>query len=64
MEVIQLIVEGSTNQHIADELFISIETVKDHDSDKLPYEQLVLFILEIVPDYLTRSLGYHGYQFK
>ena len=32
MEVIQLICEGHTNQQIADELFISIETVKDHNS--------------------------------
>ena len=32
MEVIQLICEGYTNQQIADKLFISIETVKDHNS--------------------------------
>lgn len=32
MEVIQLITEGYTNQQIADELFISVETVKDHNS--------------------------------
>ena len=32
MEVIQLICEGYTNQQIADALFISIETVKDHNS--------------------------------
>lgn len=32
MEVIQLICEGYTNKQIADELFISIETVKDHNS--------------------------------
>jgi DNA-binding CsgD family transcriptional regulator len=32
MEVIQLITEGYTNQQIADELYISVETVKDHNS--------------------------------
>lgn len=32
MEVIGLICEGYTNKQIADELFISIETVKDHNS--------------------------------
>lgn len=32
LEVIQLICEGYTNKQIADELFISIETVKDHNS--------------------------------
>jgi len=31
-EVIQLICEGYTNRQIADELFISVETVKDHNS--------------------------------
>jgi len=32
IEVIDLICEGHTNQEIADKLFISIETVKDHNS--------------------------------
>ena len=32
MEVIELICEGYSNKQIAEELFISIETVKDHNS--------------------------------
>ena len=32
MEVIELICEGYSNQEIADKLFISVETVKDHNS--------------------------------
>jgi DNA-binding CsgD family transcriptional regulator len=32
MEVIELICEGCTNKEIADKLFISVETVKDHNS--------------------------------
>ena len=31
MEVIELICQGKTNKEIADQLFISIETVKDHN---------------------------------
>lgn len=31
MEIISLIREGKTNQEIADELFLSIETIKDHN---------------------------------
>lgn len=31
LEIIKLISEGKTNRNIADELFISIETVKDHN---------------------------------
>jgi len=33
LEIIKLISEGKTNQNIADELFISIETVKDHNTN-------------------------------
>lgn len=33
LEIIKLISEGKTNQDIADALFISIETVKDHNSN-------------------------------
>jgi DNA-binding NarL/FixJ family response regulator len=29
-EIVQQICEGKTNQQIADELFISLQTVKDH----------------------------------
>lgn len=31
MEVIELICQGHTNKEIADLLFISVETVKDHN---------------------------------